>query len=66
MGRKANETDREVLKDAIEQNPHHTSGFFARLLNWHPQKVERELSYLESDRYLLTQDDEDRIAPIED
>lgn len=66
MGRKANRKDRETLKTAIEQNPHHTRGFFARLLNWHPQKVEREMAYLESDQYLLMEDDYNRIAPFED
>jgi predicted transcriptional regulator len=66
MGRKANRKDREVLKRTIENHPHKTKGFLARLLDWHPQKVERELSYLESEGYLLTEDNKRRIAPYDD
>lgn len=65
MGRKANRKDRERLKKAIESNPTQKKGWFARLLGWHPQKVERELAYLHDDEYLLVEDDNGRIWPFD-
>ena len=41
--------------------PRRRKGWFARLLSWHPQKVERELAYLHEDDYLLVEDDHGRI-----
>ena len=66
MGRKANGKDRYLLKAAIETHPAQRKGWFARLLGWHPQKVERELSYLHEDEYLLVEDDNGRIWPYDD
>jgi hypothetical protein len=66
MGRSANHEDRELLREAIEKYPERKKRFFARLLEWHPQKVERELAYLECDCYLLQEDEAGRIAPFQD
>ena len=65
MGRESNHGDRKRLKRAIEKNPRQKKGWFARLLNWHPQKVERELAYLHEDEYLLVEDDNGRIWPFD-
>ncbi|MCP4421724.1 MAG: hypothetical protein GY805_34360 [Chloroflexi bacterium] len=64
MGRNANRKDRKKLRAAIEENPLQRKGWFARLLDWHPQKVERELAYLHEDNYLLVEDDNGRIWPF--
>lgn len=64
MGRNANQEDRQKLREVIEKHPTKKKGWFAQLLDWHPQKVERELAYLHEDDYLLVEDDDGRIWPF--
>jgi hypothetical protein len=49
------------LQKAIEENPGHKPGFFARLLHWQREKVNRGLVTLNDEGMLLYEDDKGRL-----
>jgi hypothetical protein len=57
MPRKANPSHLDTLRKAIETHPGNRAGFFARLLDWHREEVNRKLVTLNDRGVLLWEDD---------
>lgn len=65
MPRQANQNSLQNLKRAIEQNPGERLGFFARLLGWSHEEVNRGLTTLNDEGVLLYEDEGGGLYPIE-
>ncbi|MBI5292803.1 MAG: hypothetical protein HY872_13090 [Chloroflexi bacterium] len=63
MARKANQAQLESLKCEIEKHPGKHPGFFARLLGWHREQVNRALTTLNDNGVLLSEDEKGRLWP---
>lgn len=66
MARKANQAQLESLKCEIEKHPGKHPGFFARLLGWRREEVNRALTTLNDDGVLLWEDEDGRLWPYKD
>lgn len=64
MGRKANEDRIRAAKQAIEANPGHRSGHYARKLGYHRETFNRILVQLNDRGILLSEDGKGRLWPI--
>ena len=65
MPRQANQNSLQNLKRAIEKNPGKCPSFFARLLGWTHEQVNRELTSLNDEGVLLYEDEQGGLYPIE-
>ncbi len=65
MPRKANPAHLASLKRAIEKHPGQRPGFFARLIGWRREEVNRALAHLDGQGVLLSEDDEGRLWPFD-
>ncbi len=66
MPRRADSQRIQQLQKAIQENPGHKPGFFARLLNWQREKVSRGLVTLNDEGVRLYEDDRGRLWPCSD
>lgn len=66
VARKANQTNLEGLKKAIERHPGNRPGFFARLLGWRREEVNRVLTLLNDEGVLLWEDEQGGLWPCKD
>lgn len=64
MSREANHQRLQQLQQAIEQNPGQRVGFFARLLGWPHETVNRELVTLNDQGVLLSEDQTGGLWPF--
>lgn len=64
MSRKANHQRLYKLRQAIEQNPGQRVGFFARLLGWPHEKVNRGLVSLDDEGMLFSEDERGGLWPF--
>lgn len=62
MARKADHTKLDQLKDAIQANPGHRAGHYARQLGRDNKSVTRALPQLEERGDLLAEDDNGRLS----
>jgi len=65
MSRPANQNNLQNLKQAIEKNPGKHSGFFARLLGWTHEQVNRGLTSLGNKGVLLYEDEQGGLYSAE-
>lgn len=65
MARKADQSQLEYLKREIEQHPGQRPGFFARLLGWRREEVNRALTTLNDSGVLLWEDEKGGLWPFE-
>ena len=65
MSREANNQRLQQLQQAIEQNPGQRSGFFARLIGWRREEVNRALAHLDEQGVLLSEDDKGGLWPFD-
>ncbi len=66
MPRHADAQNLQQFQEVIEHNPGHTPGFFARLLKWQREKVNRGLVTLNDRGVLLYEDDQGQVWPCSD
>jgi len=64
MSRKADETRLRAAQFAIEKQPGQKAGFYARLLGWHRESVNRILTMLNEQGILLSEDDKGGLWPF--
>ena len=57
MARKANNTHLDTLKQAIYNNPGKKASWFAKLLGWKHEDVNRRLTTLNDQNHLLYEDE---------
>jgi hypothetical protein len=62
MSRKGEHERLDQLRDAIQDNPGHRAGWFARLLGFDNKTVTRALPQLEDRGELLAEDDDGRLS----
>jgi len=65
MPRQADQNSLQSLKQAIECHPGERLGFFARLLGWSCEEVNRGLTSLNDEGILLYEDDGGGLYPVE-
>ena len=65
MARKPNEARLEHLKQAVEAHPGKKPGFFARLLGWRCEEVNRTLTALDDKGVLLSEDERGGLWPFD-
>lgn len=65
MPRQADQNSLQSLKQAIERHPGERLGFFARLLDWSCEEVNRGLTSLNDEGVLLYEDDGGGLYPVE-
>jgi hypothetical protein len=58
VSRKANPAHLEGLREAVEKHPGKRPGFFARLIGWRREEVNRALAHLDQQGMLLFEDDQ--------
>ena len=66
MSRKADDNRLEILREAIEIYPGRGIGFFARLLGWPHEVVNRALVTLNDQGMLLSEDERGGLWPFRD
>ncbi|MBM2849736.1 MAG: hypothetical protein HW418_2678 [Anaerolineales bacterium] len=66
MSRKADPNTAETLQEAIETYPGQCPGFFARLLGWPREKVNRALVTLDDYGVLLSEDEYGGLWPCDE
>ena len=62
MAREADQTKLDRLKDAIQTNPGHRAGHYARHIGYDNKSVTRALPQLEERGDLLAEDDNGRLS----
>ncbi len=65
MPRQANQNSLRNLKQAIEKNPGKCPSFFAHLLGWTHEQVNRGLTSLDDKGVLLYEDEQGGLYPAE-
>lgn len=65
MPRKADQAHLEALREAIAAYPGERPAFFARLLNWHREEINRRLVLLNDSGVLLWEDEQGRLWPFD-
>jgi hypothetical protein len=65
MTRKADEMELETLKTAIAEHPGERPGFFARLLGWRREKVNRALTSFQDEGILVSEDEAGNLWPVD-
>jgi len=64
VARRADPQKVETFYNSVKRHPGKHKGFFARVLDWHRQKVERTLVQAEDEGFLLYEDEKGRLWPF--
>ena len=64
VARRADPQKVETFYNSVKRHPGKHKGFFARVLDWHRQKVERTLVQAEDEGLLLYEDEKGRLWPF--